>query len=217
MRSARRGCAATTRSRCRRCRSPASSCSGRRSSTTSRAACTVSDQGVTASGVTLFVPMSVVTGSSNNVYGIDNDIGYVVWQRQFDARAARTDGALSRRYQRRRDAHREARRNGLELAGVRRRARSGRLSQRGRRARARRAGRGTGGGAGRAAAIRRRRSAAPGRGGGRGARSRCTSPPPPPGPGARGGQPDDRIPGSPRATEAAAHSAACRDPRASAT
>jgi len=41
-------------------------------------------QGVTASGVTLFVPMSIVTGSSNNVYAIDNDIGYVVWQRQFD-------------------------------------------------------------------------------------------------------------------------------------
>jgi hypothetical protein len=42
-------------------------------------------QGVTASGVTLFVPMSLVTGSSNKVYGIDNDIGYVVWERQFDA------------------------------------------------------------------------------------------------------------------------------------
>jgi len=42
-------------------------------------------QGVTASGVTLFVPMSIVTGSSNNVYAIDNDIGYVVWQRHFDA------------------------------------------------------------------------------------------------------------------------------------
>ena len=42
-------------------------------------------QGVTASGVTLFVPMSVVAGSSNNVYGIDNDLGYVVWQRHFDA------------------------------------------------------------------------------------------------------------------------------------
>jgi hypothetical protein len=41
--------------------------------------------GVTASGVTLFVPMSIVTGSSNNVYAIDNDIGYVVWQRHFDA------------------------------------------------------------------------------------------------------------------------------------
>jgi outer membrane protein assembly factor BamB len=42
-------------------------------------------QGVTANGVTLFVPMSVVTGSSNNVYAIDNDTGYVVWQRHFDA------------------------------------------------------------------------------------------------------------------------------------
>jgi outer membrane protein assembly factor BamB len=41
-------------------------------------------QGVTASGVTLFVPMSLVTGSSNHVYGIDNDTGFVVWQRQFD-------------------------------------------------------------------------------------------------------------------------------------
>jgi hypothetical protein len=41
--------------------------------------------GVTASGVTLFVPMSIVTGSANNVYAIDNDIGYVVWQRHFDA------------------------------------------------------------------------------------------------------------------------------------
>ena len=42
-------------------------------------------QGVSASGVTLFVPMSIVAGSSNNIYGIDNDTGYVVWQRHFDA------------------------------------------------------------------------------------------------------------------------------------
>jgi outer membrane protein assembly factor BamB len=41
-------------------------------------------QGVTASGVTLFVPMSVVAGSSNNIYALDNDTGYVVWRRQFD-------------------------------------------------------------------------------------------------------------------------------------
>jgi outer membrane protein assembly factor BamB len=41
-------------------------------------------QGVTANGVTLFVPMSIVTGSSNNVYAIDNDTGYLVWQRQFE-------------------------------------------------------------------------------------------------------------------------------------
>jgi len=42
-------------------------------------------QGVSAAGVTLFVPMSLVTGSSNNVYAFDNDTGYVVWQRHFDA------------------------------------------------------------------------------------------------------------------------------------
>jgi hypothetical protein len=42
-------------------------------------------QGVTASGVTLFVPVSLVTGSSNNVFAIDNDTGYLIWQRRFDA------------------------------------------------------------------------------------------------------------------------------------
>jgi outer membrane protein assembly factor BamB len=41
--------------------------------------------GITANGVTLFVPMSVVAGSSNNVYALDNDTGYLVWQRHFDA------------------------------------------------------------------------------------------------------------------------------------
>ena len=41
--------------------------------------------GVTANGVTLFVPMSIVAGSSNDVYAIDNDTGYVVWQRKFEA------------------------------------------------------------------------------------------------------------------------------------
>ena len=41
--------------------------------------------GVTANGVTLFVPMSVVAGSSNNVYALDNDTGYVVWKRNFAA------------------------------------------------------------------------------------------------------------------------------------
>src|ERR1044072_9730370 len=54
--------------------------------------------GVTAAGVTLFVPMSVVTGSSNVVDGIGNDIGYVVWQRRFDlpvpAPTARCPGGL---------------------------------------------------------------------------------------------------------------------------
>ena len=41
-------------------------------------------QGVTASGVTLFVPMSVVTGPGDRVYGLDNDIAFVVWQRALD-------------------------------------------------------------------------------------------------------------------------------------
>jgi outer membrane protein assembly factor BamB len=50
---------------------------------------------VTAAGVTLFVPMSVVGGSSNNVYGIDNDLGYVVWQRQFDAPLGATNAGCS--------------------------------------------------------------------------------------------------------------------------
>src|SRR3954463_6423430 len=41
-------------------------------------------QGVTANGVTLFIPMSIVAGSGNTVYGIDNDTGYIVWRRQFE-------------------------------------------------------------------------------------------------------------------------------------
>src|SRR5688572_5710129 len=52
-------------------------------------------QGVTASGVTLFVPMSVVAGSSNTVYGMDNDLGYVVWQRRFDAALPAAAGACT--------------------------------------------------------------------------------------------------------------------------
>ena len=40
--------------------------------------------GVTANGVTLFVPMSIVAGRSNSVAAIDNDTGHVVWQRQFE-------------------------------------------------------------------------------------------------------------------------------------
>lgn len=44
--------------------------------------------GVTAAGVTLFVPMSLVAGSSNTIHALDNDTGYVVWRRQFDAAGA---------------------------------------------------------------------------------------------------------------------------------
>jgi len=42
-------------------------------------------QGVTVNGVMLFTPLSVVTGSSNNVFALDNDTGYTFWQRHFDA------------------------------------------------------------------------------------------------------------------------------------
>jgi hypothetical protein len=41
-------------------------------------------QGVTASGVTLFVPTSLVSSGSNNLYMLDNDTGYVVWSRVFE-------------------------------------------------------------------------------------------------------------------------------------
>jgi hypothetical protein len=41
-------------------------------------------QGVTTSGVTLFVPTSLVAGGSNNLYMLDNDTGYVVWSRAFE-------------------------------------------------------------------------------------------------------------------------------------
>ncbi len=41
-------------------------------------------QGVTANGVTLFVPLSLVAGSSNNFYALDSDTGFAVWQRHFD-------------------------------------------------------------------------------------------------------------------------------------
>ena len=41
-------------------------------------------QGVTASGVTLFVPTSLVAGSSNKLFLLDNDTGYVVWSRTFE-------------------------------------------------------------------------------------------------------------------------------------
>ena len=170
-------------------------------------------QGVTASGVTLFVPMSLVTGSSNNVYGIDNDLGYVVWERQFDvalpAATAGCPGGISAGATRIVQARRNGRRR---FARVRRRAWRGRLSQPARRARARRAGRRAGrwpagaapapprrGGARRLVAVRapphlRRRQV----------------------PAGRGGPPDDRIPGSPP-RRGGAQSDASVDPPASAT
>ena len=41
-------------------------------------------QGVTASGVTLFVPTSIMAGSSNNLFMLDNDTGYLIWSRTFE-------------------------------------------------------------------------------------------------------------------------------------
>jgi len=41
-------------------------------------------QGVTASGVTLFVPTSIVASGSNRLHMVDNDTGHVVWSRAFD-------------------------------------------------------------------------------------------------------------------------------------
>jgi outer membrane protein assembly factor BamB len=52
-------------------------------------------QGVTASGVTLFVPASIVAGSSNKLYMIDNDTGYVVWSRTFEGTLTAPTGACS--------------------------------------------------------------------------------------------------------------------------
>lgn len=52
-------------------------------------------QGVTASGVTLFVPASIVAGSSNKLYLLDNDTGYVIWSRTFDGPLPAPTGACS--------------------------------------------------------------------------------------------------------------------------
>jgi outer membrane protein assembly factor BamB len=52
-------------------------------------------QGVTASGVTLFVPASIVAGSSNKLYLLDNDTGYVVWSRTFDGALPASTAACS--------------------------------------------------------------------------------------------------------------------------
>jgi outer membrane protein assembly factor BamB len=52
-------------------------------------------QGVTASGVTLFVPASLVAGSSNKLYMFDNDTGYVVWSRAFEGTLPEPSAACS--------------------------------------------------------------------------------------------------------------------------
>jgi outer membrane protein assembly factor BamB len=52
-------------------------------------------QGVTASGVTLFVPASIVAGSSNKLYLIDNDTGYIIWSRTFEGALPTPAGTCS--------------------------------------------------------------------------------------------------------------------------
>ena len=54
-------------------------------------------QGVTASGVTLFVPASLIGGGSNNLYMVDNDTGHVVWSRVFDGTRPQATTACSGR------------------------------------------------------------------------------------------------------------------------
>jgi len=145
-------------------------------------------QGVTASGVTLFIPVSLVTGSSNNVYAIDNDLGYVTWERQFNAALpAPTAGCPG----------------GMSAGATRIVRLDGTVSTV------------PGFGGGRGAIGYRSVLGEPGegvqiegraggaRGGGRGPAA-PPPPAPPPGAGARGAQPDDRIPGSPRPPEGAA-------------
>jgi hypothetical protein len=162
--------------------------------------------GVTASGVTLFVPMSLVTGSSNNVYAIDNDLGYVVWERQFGvalpAPTAGCPGGISA------GATRIVRLDGTVPSFVR--PGGGRV-QIGYRSLVGEPGQGVpvegraaGGGRSNGNPPPAPNNATPGGvGGGRGAAA--SSPPAPPqGPGGRSGQPDDRIPGSPRREEGAA-------------
>lgn len=163
-------------------------------------------QGVTASGVTLFVPMSLVTGSSNNVYALDNDIGYVVWERQFDvtipAATAGCPGGISA------GATRIVRLDGTVSSfpgfgggrgAVGYRSLVGEPGE-GVPAEGRGRGRGRAGGDPSPAPNN---AAGGARGAGRGA---AGTPPParPQVPGARSGAAEDRIPGSPRREEGAA-------------
>ena len=41
-------------------------------------------QGVVASGVNLFTPVSAIAGPSNRIFALDNDTGNLFWSRRFD-------------------------------------------------------------------------------------------------------------------------------------
>ena len=60
-------------------------------------------QGVTASGVTLFVPVSLIAGA-NKLYMVDNDTGHIVWSRAFEQTPPPTTGSCGR-HQLSADAH----------------------------------------------------------------------------------------------------------------
>lgn len=147
-------------------------------------------QGVTASGVTLFVPMSVVSGSSNNVYALDNDIGYVVWERQFDVvLPAPTDGCPGGITA---GATRIARLDGTVASSPGFGGRRGAVGYRS-----------LVGEPGQGVPVEGRAAGPAARGGGRGPAGAAPAAPPQV-PAARGGQAADRIPGSPRRDEGAA-------------
>lgn len=52
-------------------------------------------QGVTVNGVTLFTPLSIITGAANDVIAIDNDTGNTFWYRSFGAPAPATAGCAA--------------------------------------------------------------------------------------------------------------------------
>jgi hypothetical protein len=167
-------------------------------------------QGVTASGVTLFVPVSLVTGSSNNVYAIDNDIGYVIWQRHFDAAlpapTPACPGGITSAATRIVSLGPSATAAGSGLSfgrgGAGYRSLLGEPGE-GVPVEGRAGGRGRAGGdpspAGAAA-----RGAAPGANTGQPGAARGATPPAPPAPGGRAGQAAERIPGAPRREEGGA-------------
>jgi hypothetical protein len=169
-------------------------------------------QGVTASGVTLFVPMSVVAGSSNNVYGIDNDIGYVVWERQFDlpipSATAGCPGGITSAATRivpldSSATTATANPFGGGRAAVGYRSLLGEPGE-GVPVEGRTGGPGRGAAPAPAAAGAGARGTAPAAGAAQGAPAPGAAPAlPPPLPGARRGQTGDRIPGAPRREEAA--------------
>ena len=147
--------------------------------------------GVTASGVTLFIPVSLVTGSSNNVFAIDNDLGYVVWERRFNltlpAPTAGCPGGISA------GATRIVRLDGTVSSVPGFGGGRGSIGYRS-----------VLGEPGQGVPVEGRSGVSPG-----GGRGPAAPPPPAPsapaqGAAARGAQPDDRIPGSPRPPEGAA-------------